>query len=364
MCGPRRRRCSWRPRRTGCGSGFRCWCWMTFGTTTWGNCCRGLRFPYWLLRVGGTGRGWSRAVANWWRACSTEEAEACFQTYLGDGAVARYRVALMAFAERMELLPLAITVAAAMLRDSADPLEEAAVGLRLADLRSVADLLQKAIDAQPERERGLLQAAAVCAPSGFWLPLAGQIAGLGDADLRAARDRLVNSSLLRLLDRARRRFQLHGLLREQLRVGAPLGDLEERHAAALEGILKDWQRRWKDCRECLDEVIPAMEQLWRSGADGRMGALSFWGYAAGKRIGELDAASRILLHGDRFWAGRHDGEAKRSLMCSYGNQALIMEHWGRLEEAMALHQKSEALCLELGDKNGLQTGYRHQALIL
>jgi len=264
----------------------------------------------------------------------------------------------------MELLPLAITVAAAMLRDSADPLEEAAVGLRLADLRSVADLLQKAIDAQPERERGLLQAAAVCAPSGFWLPLAGQIAGLGDADLRAARDRLVNSSLLRLLDRDRRRFQLHGLLREQLRVGAPLGDLEERHAAALEGILKDWQRRWKDCRECLDEVIPAMEQLWRSGAAGRMGALSFWGYAAGKRIGELDAASRILLHGDRFWAGRHDGEAKRSLMCSYGNQALIMEDWGRLEEAMALHQKSEALCLELGDKNGLQTGYGNQALIL
>ena len=65
-----------------------------------------------------------------------------------------------------------------MLRDSADPLEEAAVGLRLADLRSVAELLQKAVDAQPERERGLLQAAAVCVAEGFWLPLAGQIARL------------------------------------------------------------------------------------------------------------------------------------------------------------------------------------------
>lgn len=82
---------------------------------------------------------------------SPKEAEACFRTYLGEAAVARYRAALMAFAERMERLPLAITVADAMLRDSADPVEEAAVGLRLADLPSVADLLQKAIAAQPER---------------------------------------------------------------------------------------------------------------------------------------------------------------------------------------------------------------------
>src|ERR1039457_4796117 len=171
---------------------------------------------------------------------SPKEAEACFRTYLGEAAVARYRAALMAFAERMERLPLAITVAAAMLRDSADPVEEAAVGLRLADLPSVADLLQKAIAAQPERERGLLQAASVCAPDGFWLPFAGQIAGLGDADLREARDRLVNSSLLRVLDRDRRRFQLRGLLGEELRRSAPRGDLEERHAAALEGIFKEW----------------------------------------------------------------------------------------------------------------------------
>jgi hypothetical protein len=149
----------------------------------------------------------------------------------------------MAFAERMKRLPLAVTLAAAMLRDSAGPLEEAAVGLRLADLRTVSDLLQKAIDAQPEQERGLLQAASVCAADGFWLPLAGQIAGLGDADLRAARDRLVNSSLLRVLDRDRRRFQLHALLREQLRVSAPLGDLGERHAMALGWLFKEWETR-------------------------------------------------------------------------------------------------------------------------
>jgi tetratricopeptide (TPR) repeat protein len=295
---------------------------------------------------------------------SAEEAEACFRMYLGETAVTRYRTALMAFAERMERLPLAITVAAAMLRDSADPVEEAAVSLRLADLRSVADLLQKAIDAQPERERGLLQAAAVCAPDGFWLPLAGQIAGLDDADLRAARDRLVNSSLLRVLDRDRRRFQLHALLREQLREGAPLGDLGERHAAALEKIFKEWETRWLDCRECLDEVIPAMDHLWQSGASGRTGRLSNQAPQVGQRIGELEAALRIIVKGEHFWAVRDDREAKDWLQAGYGNQALILKAWGRLEEAMALHKKKEALCLELGNKDSLQISYGNQAVIL
>src|ERR1700733_10615017 len=88
---------------------------------------------------------------------SPEEVEACFRKYLGEAAVARHRMALLQFAARMERLPMAIAVASAMLRDSADPVEEAALGLRLADLASVSDVLEKAIRAQPERERGLLQ---------------------------------------------------------------------------------------------------------------------------------------------------------------------------------------------------------------
>ena len=41
-----------------------------------------------------------------------------------------------------------------------------------------------------------------------------------------------------------------------------------------------------------------------------------------------------------------------SLQSSYGNQALILQAWGRLEEALALHKKEEAICLELGNKDG------------
>jgi tetratricopeptide (TPR) repeat protein len=52
------------------------------------------------------------------------------------------------------------------------------------------------------------------------------------------------------------------------------------------------------------------------------------------------------------------------LQRSYGNQALILEDWGRLEEAFELHKKEEALCLELGSKDGLQSSYGNQAVIL
>ncbi len=55
---------------------------------------------------------------------------------------------------------------------------------------------------------------------------------------------------------------------------------------------------------------------------------------------------------------------KDGMQASYGNQALILQAWGRLEEALALHKKEEAICLELGNKDGLQRSYGNQALIL
>jgi len=55
---------------------------------------------------------------------------------------------------------------------------------------------------------------------------------------------------------------------------------------------------------------------------------------------------------------------KDGLQTSYGNQAGILQDWGRLEEAFELHKKKEALCLELGNKDSLQTSYGNQALIL
>jgi tetratricopeptide (TPR) repeat protein len=295
---------------------------------------------------------------------SPQEAEMCFRRYLGEIVVAQHRTALLQFAERVERLPLAIAVGAAMLRDSVDPVEDAALGLRLGELRSVADVMEKAVQTQPERERRLLQAMAVCAPEGFWGPLAARIAGLDDHEMSDASNRLFNSSLVRVLDRGRGRFQLHALLREHVRRSAPLPELQERYAAALEGLFEDWEKRWLDCKECLEDVIPTLEHLWQVGNKRRMERLCDWSSNLAWRIGQLDAGLRIEIRRERFWSGPDDAEAKQGLERSFGNQALILRSWGRLGDALALHKREEALCLELGDDEGLQYSYGNQALVL
>ena len=54
---------------------------------------------------------------------------------------------------------------------------------------------------------------------------------------------------------------------------------------------------------------------------------------------------------------------KDGLQISYGNQAGILQDWGRLEEALALHKKEEALCLELGIPRGLAYCYWNWGLL-
>jgi len=51
------------------------------------------------------------------------------------------------------------------------------------------------------------------------------------------------------------------------------------------------------------------------------------------------------------------------LQISYGNQAVILQDWGRLEEALALLKKEEALCLELGNRSGLAYCYWNLGLL-
>ncbi|HEY4930967.1 MAG TPA: hypothetical protein VII23_05305 [Terriglobales bacterium] len=55
---------------------------------------------------------------------------------------------------------------------------------------------------------------------------------------------------------------------------------------------------------------------------------------------------------------------KDGLQVSYGNQAGILEDWGQMEDAMGLLKKQEAICLELGDQDGLQRSYGNQAMFL
>lgn len=305
-----------------------------------------------------------------------EEAVQLFHAYLDAmfhvDEVNRHRKALLEFAHKVEMLPIAVAAGASILREkSASRLDRSALKLRLPDLndgvRDVPQLFQKAITSRPQREQKLLAAAAVCVQEGFWLPLAAQIAELNEEDADEAANNLVNASLLRVLDRERRRFQLHALLREQVRSGCGPTEMENRrqyHAVALEQLFEDWETRWRECRECLAEIILAAEFLWERGAKERQSRLSYCGYAVARRTGELDEAFRILKQEESFHAGHRDRQALEVLERSYGNQALILNTWGRLEKALALHNKEEAIFPEFGNKDGLQISYGNQALIL
>ena len=52
------------------------------------------------------------------------------------------------------------------------------------------------------------------------------------------------------------------------------------------------------------------------------------------------------------------------MQISYGNQALILKAWGRLEEALALLKNQEEICIELGNKDSLAITYGNQGAIL
>lgn len=299
---------------------------------------------------------------------SRAEAETVFRIHLGEETATQYRDALLQLADRFERLPIAVVVAAEVLRGELDPVDQAAKGLQIERLcdaaHDVPGLFQKAIEAQQPQEQRLLLAASVCAPNGFWLPLAGAIAALEEKESRQARDRLVNSSLMRMLDRARQRFQLHALLHARLRKNPAAAGLQEQHALVLERLFQDWEQKWRECRECLSEIIPAMEHLWKSGQEERAGNLASSGSSAGKRVGELETALAILKREENHWAGRQDPGAKDVLQRCHGNQAVILHLWGRLDEAIALLKKQEALCLELNNKRGLWACYCNQAGII
>jgi tetratricopeptide (TPR) repeat protein len=52
-----------------------------------------------------------------------------------------------------------------------------------------------------------------------------------------------------------------------------------------------------------------------------------------------------------------------SLQRSYGNQANILQGWGRFDEALALLNKVEEICLALGSKQGLGYCYWNWGLL-
>jgi hypothetical protein len=77
-------------------------------------------------------------------------------------------------------------------------------------------------------------------------------------------------------------------------------------------------------------------------------------------VARIDAVRRTA---DRAPPAHRQVGNKDGLQASYGHQALILKDWGRPEEALALLKKQEALCLQLGNRSSLAYCYANWGLL-
>lgn len=277
-----------------------------------------------------------------------DEAQAVFHAYLdstfSEEDVTRHRDVLLGFAKQVQMLPIAVAVAASLLRQkSASPLERSVLKLRIEELndgvQDVPQLFQKTIASQPERERKLLAACAMCMQERFWLPLAARIAEMDEDESLDAANRLVHASLLRLLSRERSHFQLHAILREEVRGSCGPDQvqlLQRKHVRALESAAAQWKEQTPYL--FFSEVIAGCQFL----------------------ESERDFETSLQLHEkeEAMWLELGD---KNGLEVCYFGESLCLMKLGRVEDARAVLQKHEAICLESGNSEGLQRSYLCQA---
>mgnify|MGYP000088302843 CR=1 FL=1 len=202
----------------------------------------------------------------------------------------------------------------------------------------------------------LLRAMAACAVSGVRLGFAADVAELSEGDALDALDGLYARSLLIEVDRPARRYRLHPLLRD---AAAPSTQLRERHVKLVKGHLGNWEQDPLRAAEMLEEAAQALSAPDVGSEWTRMSIAITAGNLA-QALARLNEARDFYV-----WVEERADRTGNSdwLQASYGNQALILKAWGRLEEAMALHKKQEAICGELGDRAGLARSYANQGLI-
>lgn len=291
-----------------------------------------------------------------------------FRKVLGEKEVAKSEPSAKLLFKRLGYLPIATSVAAGLIKqDVRYTVESLAKKLpQLDKLRfgkdNVGQLLAEAIAAPRASERKLLQAMAVCAPEGFRLSLAAEVAELDEDPALDALQELKSRSLVEELDRETRRYRLHTLVRS---AAGSADDLHLRHAKAMLRRFEHWEKNWRECEQDLPDLKKAFAWALDAGEDlerWRLGdELGYRGYRLCRRIGRLDEAFEFCEQ--RIGAAEAMGD-KEALMAAYGNQASILKNWGRLEEALEQLKQTESICLELDDRTSLQATYGNQAVIL
>ena len=277
------------------------------------------------------------------------------------GWLAKHGRELRDLATKVEDLPLALEVATGLLMLSERP-ERQAIEHVHGLLGGEFELYRDAARAHTPEAQRLLLAVALCAQEGVWLPFAAELAEVEEGAVWDAVEALADAALLRTADREAQVFGVHAVMREALAEEAK--GLEELRVKALERMFGEWDEdrgQWEDCARVLGEADAAVRWLARDEDNARFSRLSHQSFELAYRTGRLLVGQHFLKQQEARYEASND---RAGLQRSYGNQALILQDWGRLDEAMKLHQREENICEDLGDRAGLQASYGNQALIL
>jgi tetratricopeptide (TPR) repeat protein len=288
--------------------------------------------------------------------------EQCFELFrevTGKKEVGRHEAEARSLFQRLGYLPIGIAVAAALIRED---VRYTIAGLAKNLPADTYALLREAVAALSPEAQTLLASMAVCAPEGFRLALAAEVAELGEDPSLDALQEIHSRSLVDELDRATRRYRLHALVRE----AAGASDSQRReHAECVRWEFKSWENDWRQCEQDMADWQAAFSWLLAQAGDEEVWSLAKHlaqrGYLLTLRLGRLSEAREIC---ERLTQAAVRVKDKLTMQASYGNQAVILKAWGRLDEAMALYKKQEAICLELEKREGLHASYGNQAVIL
>jgi hypothetical protein len=167
----------------------------------------------------------------------------CFELFrevIGKEEVGRQEAEARSLFQRLGYLPIGIAVAAALVREDVRyTIAGLAKDLPVDDAYA---LLREAVAALSPVAQTLMAAMAVCAPEGFRLALAAQVAELDETSSLDALHEVHSRSLVEELDRTTRRYRLHALVRE----AAGASDLQRRkHVESVRQEFKDWENRWR-----------------------------------------------------------------------------------------------------------------------
>jgi tetratricopeptide (TPR) repeat protein len=288
--------------------------------------------------------------------------EQCFELFsreIGKDEVEKHQPEARSLFQRLGYLPIGIAVAASLIRED---VRYTIAGIAKNLPADVTALLREAVTALSPTAQTLLAAMAVCAPEGFRLALAAEVAELDETTSLDALQEIYARSLAEELDRDERRYRLHALVRES--AGATDAQ-RQKHAESLRKEFENWEKDWRQCEKDMADWQMAfswsLSQLRDDKAWSLSNSLGYLGYELIRRLGRLPEAYEIC---ERMAQEANRRGTKPALRAWYGNQALILQDWGQLERAMRLFENVEAISVELDDRDSLRRSYGNRALIL